>query len=123
MNRSAHSDHDARLFREVTERFRVLRLVTEVGADGLYVRLEPFQRTFRHLPRERIREVRATSYAATDYGGWHWGLWRTPGGNTVYRLRGSRGVTVVRSDGTEWFVGSQRPAELEAALEEVVSGD
>jgi hypothetical protein len=122
MNRSAHADRDATLFKEVTERFLVLRLVTEVGADGLSVRLEPFQRTFRHLPRERIREVRAASYSATDYGGWHWGLRRTPGGNTVYRLRGSRGV-VVRSDGTEWFVGSQRPAELEAALEEVVSDD
>lgn len=121
MSQPVRTDHDATLFREVTERFWVLRLVTEVRADGLYVRLDPFQRTFRHLSAEQIREVRATSYSAMDFGGWHWGLRRTPGGNTVYRLRGSQGVAVVRSDDTTWFVGSQRSAELEAALVEVVS--
>lgn len=121
MSRPARTDPDRRLFREVTERFWMLRLVTEVRMDGLYVRLDPFQRTFRHLPPERIREARATSYSATEFGGWHWGLRHTPGGNTVYRLRGSRGVAVVQPDGTTWFVGSQRPAEFEAALAEVAT--
>lgn len=121
MNRPARADHDAKPFREVTERFWMLRLVTEVRSDGLYVRLEPFQRTFRHLPPERIREIRATSYSAMDFGGWHWGLRRTPGGNTVYRLQGSRGVAIVQPDGTIWFVGSRRPAELEAVLAEITT--
>ena len=121
MSQPARTHQDPIRFREVTERFWMLRLVTEVRADGLYVRLDPFQRTFRHLPSERIREVRATSYSATDFGGWHWGLRYTPGGNTVYRLRGSQGVAVTHPDGTTWFVGSQRPTELEAALAEVAT--
>ena len=99
----------------------MLRLVTEVRSDGLYVRLEPLQRMFRHLPPERIREARTTSYSATDFGGWHWGLRRTPGGNTVYRLQGNQGVAIVQPGGTTWFVGSRRPAELEAALAETTT--
>ena len=121
MSRPARTDLDAPRFREVTERFWILRLVTEVRSDGLYVRLEPFQRAFRHLPPERIREIRATSYSAMDFGGWHWGVRRTPGGNTVYRLRGSRGVAVTQPDGTTWFVGSQRPTEFETALADVAT--
>ena len=108
-------------FREVSERFWMLRLVTEVRADGLYVRLHPFERTFRHLPPERIQEARATSYSAMDFTDWHWGLRHTPGGNTVYRLRGNQGVAVTQPDGTTWFVGSERPAELEASLADIAA--
>ena len=121
MSRPARTARDATRFREMTERFWMLRLVTEVRSDGLYVRFEPFQRTFRHLPPEQIREARTTSYSATDFGGWHWGMRHTPGGNTVYRLRGGRGVAVTQPDGTTWFVGSRRPAELEAALAEITT--
>lgn len=111
------------LFRETTERFRVLRLVTEVRVDGIYVRLAPLQRSFRWIPAEQIRDASVTSYAATTYGGWHWGVRRTPGGNAVYRLRGDRGVEVVGSNEERWFIGSRRPGELEAAIERVRTSD
>lgn len=107
------------MFREITERFWVLRLITEVRRDGLYIRLEPLQRSFRHVPITRIKTVRAETYSAMRYHGWHWGLRRTMGGNTVYRLRGNRGVELVLTDGTHWFIGSQRPQEFKAAINQV----
>lgn len=118
MTRSDVPDGDP-LFRETTERFGVLRLVTEVRPDGLSVRLEPIQRSFRTLPANRIRAARVASYAASTYAGWHWGVRRTPGGNTVYRLRGDRGVELVLADDTRWFVGSGHPEELAAAVERI----
>lgn len=106
-------------FRETTDRFWILRLITEVREDGVYVRLGPLQRSFRRIPPDQIRDVSATSYAATTYGGWHWGMRRTLSGNTVYRLRGDGGVEVVRTNGERWFIGSQRPAELKSAIERI----
>lgn len=107
-------------FREETRRLWVLELVIEVRADGVFVRLGPIQRSFRRVPAGRIESVQATAYAATTYSGWHWGLRRTPGGHTVYRLYGGRGVEITRTDGTRVFVGSRRPDELAAAIERVV---
>lgn len=118
MSPSGRLDSDP-LFRETTDRFGVLRLVTEVRERGLRVRLGPIQRTFREIPADRVRDARVASYAASTYGGWHWGVRRTPGGNTVYRLRGDRGVEITLTNGQRWFVGSQRPDELAAAVERI----
>lgn len=105
-------------FREVTKRFWVLRLVTEVREDGLYVRLAPIERSFRHIPSEDIAEVRQATYTPATYDGWHWGVRGTTGGDRVYRLEGDEGVEVVRSSGVRWFVGSGRPTDLADALED-----
>ena len=113
------SEPDPVRFREVTERFGLLRLVTEVDATGVGVRLAPIQRSPRRIPADEIRDVRATTYDAATYAGWHWGVRRTPGA-VVYRLCGDRGIEVV-TDGRRWFVGSQRPAELASAVERVAS--
>lgn len=117
MAASSGSEDDDPVYREVTSRFWILRLVTEARVDGLYVRLEPLQRSFRRIPVDRIKEVHVETYSARAYGGWHWGLRRTPSGNTVYRLRGSRGVEVTLTDGTRWFIGSQHPSRLKSSLE------
>lgn len=103
-------------YRETTERFRVLRLVTEVRDDGIYLRLGPVQRSFHRIPFRDVDEVRVTTYSATTYGGWHWGSHSSLGGNTAYRLRGDRGVELVLTDGTRIFVGSQQPTDLETAI-------
>lgn len=113
------ADADAEvLFREITRRFLFLTLVTEVRSDGVYVRLGPVERSFRTLSPAEIRSVEVASYAATDYGGWHWGRRRTADGDVVYRLRGGRGVELGLEDGSRWFVGSQREAQLKAAVED-----
>lgn len=108
-------------FRETTTRFWVLQLVTEVQDDGLHIRLGPIQRSFRHIPVEQIQTVQVTSYTATDYAGWHWGVHQTLGGNTVYRLYGGQGVEVVLADGTQWFIGSRRADALQSTLEQITA--
>lgn len=85
------NDKKTTLFRETTERFWLLQLISEVREDGIYVRLGPLQRSFQRIRPGAIRDVTVTTYAATAYAGWHWGVRKTPGGNTVYRLRGNRG--------------------------------
>jgi hypothetical protein len=116
-------DGDRTVYRESQRAFLALRLVTEVRPSGLYVRLGPVQGRFRHVPNEEIAAVSVDSYSAADHGGWHWGV-RTSlsGDRTAYRLRGDRGVTVRRTDGSELFVGSAEPAELAAAVESVRTG-
>ena len=116
---SSHSTDDEAIYRETTDRFWIFRLVAEVRANGIDVRLAPFQRSFRRIQSGQIQNVRTTAYAATTYSGWHWGLRRTPGGHTVYRLRGGEGVEVVPTSGERWFIGSQRATELEAAIEQL----
>ena len=110
---------DEVLFREVTNRFWILQLITEIRRDGIYVRFEPLQRSFRRISVEQIQDISVTSYSATSYAGWHWGVRRTPGGNTVYRLQGGRGVEVALSGGEQWFIGSQRPKDLKEAIDQI----
>ncbi|WP_222913425.1 DUF6141 family protein [Natrinema sp. SYSU A 869] len=105
-----------RIYRETIERFWVLRLVIEVRHDGVYLRLGPIQRSFRYIPLQNIDEVQVTTYSSTTYAGWHWGLRKTPGGNTVYRLRGDHGVELTLTDGTRIFIGTEHPTELETAI-------
>lgn len=103
-----------------TERFWVFRLVTEVRDDEVYVRFAPIHRSFRCIPAPEIKAANATTYSAGTYGGWHWGLRRSLGGNTVYRLRGNRGVEFRLTNDTRIFIGSQTPTELEAAVQRIV---
>lgn len=114
------TDEGESIYRETAERFWMLELVAEVRNDGLYVRLAPLQRSFRHVPATEIASVDVTTYSAASYSGWHWGYRRALGGNTVYRLRGDRGVELTLEDGETLFVGSQSPAELEAAIQQVM---
>lgn len=110
-------DAGKRYYRESTTRFLLLELVVEVREDAIYLRFSPLHRSFRRIPFEDVERVTATTYDAATYGGWHWGLRRTLGGNEVYRLRGDRGVEVVLSDDSRLFIGSQTPRELDAAIE------
>jgi hypothetical protein len=112
------ADDTARPYREVQTGFVLLKLVTEVREDGVYVRLGPFQQSFRRIAFDEIEAVSDTSYDASDYGGWHWGLRVGPPGDTAYRLSGNRGVRIERAGGDAVFVGSQRSAELAAAIED-----
>lgn len=114
---SSDSKNSKVVFRETTERFWILRLVTEVRDEGVCVRLEPLHRSFRYIPVTQIEAITVEPYSATTYSGWHWGLRRTTSGNTVYRLRGNRGVELILTNGKHWFIGSQRPEEFQSAIE------
>lgn len=104
------------IFREVTGRFGVLRLVVEVHPDGVHIRLAPLPPSGRRIAFDDIVEVAVATYSARTYGGWHWGVRTMPGGNTVYRVHGSVGVEIILADGRTVFVGSQRPDDLYTAI-------
>lgn len=64
------TDTSAPNYRETTKRFWILRLITEVHPDGVYVRLAPMHRSFRHIPTSGIETVTVTTYSPATYGGW-----------------------------------------------------
>lgn len=113
-------DDSTAIYRERTTRFLLLRLHIVVRRDGLYVKLTPLHRSFRQIPKSEITDFSEATYSPTTYSGWHWGANRTLQGNTVYRLRGTRGVEFELHDGTKTFVGSRSPTELISAVEKVV---
>lgn len=103
-------------YREETRRFGMLRMVAEVRTDGVQVRVGPLPPSTRRIGLTDILGCEVATYDARTYGGWHWGMRTTPGGNTVYRLRGDQGVELDLVGGRKIFVGSQRPSELHAAI-------
>lgn len=108
---------DERRFSEERTRFYFVRLRTEVREDGVYVRLAPIQRSFSRIRPAALQAVEVTGYDSSRYGGWHWGIRWTPGGNRVYRLYSGDGVEVTKTDGERWFIGTARPAALRDAID------
>ena len=86
----------------------VLRLATEVRAEGLYVRFFPFRA--RVIRFTDIEHCEARTYRPIiEYGGWgiRWGL-----RGRAYNVSGNRGVQLVLAGGRRLLIGSQRPDEL-----------
>jgi len=112
------------LFREVQTGFLALRLVTEVRADGVYVKFAPLHRSFHRIPWENIDGVAATTYEPMEYGGWGWGIRLSPtGARKAYRIAGDRGVEIRRTDGRDLFLGTRRPSEFVEATRQAQLGD
>lgn len=96
--------------------FGVLRLVTEVREEGLYVRFIPFHRRFVKIPGTDVISVEACSYRPLkDYGGW--GIRCGPRGK-AYTIKGDKGVELALRDGTRLLIGSQRAQALSETLNE-----
>ncbi|UPW00513.1 hypothetical protein M0R88_00055 [Halorussus gelatinilyticus] len=94
---------------------RVARLDTEVRDDGLYVKFAPLHRSAKRVAFADLADVQETGYSPMRYGGW--GLRWTPSG-TAYTVRGTGGVRFERAGGRSLVVGSERPDELVAAVQE-----
>ena len=99
-------------------------LVTEVRTDGLYLKLWPLHRSFRHVPCRDIDSHERESFSPMgEYGGigvrhnptfYRWGI--SFEGPKAYIAEGGDGVLVRREDGRDILVGTQLPRELHAAL-------
>lgn len=93
-----------------------LRLVTEVTARELRVRLVPFNFGWVRFPVDEIERFEARQYRPIrEYLGWgiRWG----PSGR-AYNLNGDRGVQLILNSGRRVLIGSERAEELEAAIGE-----
>lgn len=94
---------------------RVATLTTEVRDEGVYVKFTPFHRSFRRIPFSDLADVQATGYSLLRYGGW--GIRWSPSG-IAYTVSERSGVRFERESGKSVFVGSSRPDELIAAVQE-----
>lgn len=89
-------------------------LQVEVTTEGLFIRFFPFQRKVRQIDLSGVTGIAAVRYRPLrDYGGWglRWG-WRS----RCYNVSGNEGVRIDYDNNYHLLIGSQRAAELEAAL-------
>lgn len=95
--------------------FLGLRLVTEIRADGIYLRFIPFHLRWQRLPFEELESCAARPYRPiVEYGGW--GI-RYGFKGKAYNVSGNRGVQLVFKNGRRLLIGSQRADELAALIQ------
>ncbi len=90
----------------------VVRLITVVTADTLFIRLAPFRP--KEIPLRSIDTAMEREYSAMrEFGGW--GIRVTRHGK-AYNAHGDKGVQLILRDDTRILIGSQRSEELASAL-------
>jgi hypothetical protein len=97
--------------------FALMKLVVRLEGGRLSIRFVPFLR--KHYPLQDVARWEVCDFRPlADYGGWgiRWGR-----GGWAYTVSGNRGVQLEFRDGRTLLVGSQRPEELAAALEQARS--
>lgn len=93
--------------------FLAIRLTTEVREDGVYVRFEPFHRSFRCIPFPDIERVETTNFGVLTYGGI--GIRWTPS-TIAYMTDRGEGVKIHRRNAKSVVIGSHHADELAAAI-------
>ena len=91
------------------------QLVTEVRADGIYLRFSPFHRTFRSIAFTEVKRCEVRTYRPIrEYGGWGIRYGRQ---GQAYNVSGDRGVQIELLHGKRLLIGSQRAEELWRAIQ------
>ena len=92
------------------------RLETTVFDDRLEIRMAPLShRVFR--PEEIAGAAARTYRPLREYGGW--GI-RGFGSNRAYNVKGDQGVQLILTNGNRILIGTQRPQELEKAIQSIL---
>ena len=90
----------------------VVKLVTEVREDGIYIRFYPLRS--RKISFSEITKCAVREYSPIrEYGGW--GI-RCGSNGKAYNVSGSRGVQLEFSNGKQLLIGSQEAEELAEAI-------
>jgi hypothetical protein len=95
--------------------FYLIKLVTEVRGDGLYIRFFPFHFSFRKILLMDIKRHEVRTYnPIREYGGWgiRYGL-----KGKAYNICGNCGVQLELVNRKRLLIGSQRSEELANALD------
>lgn len=93
------------------------RLITQVRADGIYVRYAPLQPSFVRYAWTDIREVYLRRYnALAEYGGW--GLRMGPRGGG-YIVPGEWGIQLVLHNGNRVLITTNRADEVTEVLRKI----
>jgi hypothetical protein len=86
-----------------------IQLITEVRADGIYVRFAPIHRSFRRFSFDHIEQVERTEFGLLTYGGI--GIRWTANTVAYMTTRGS-GIKIDRENAKSVVIGSQETSEL-----------
>lgn len=94
--------------------FLLMRLDTEIRAEGIYVRFFPFQRRFRSFTWDQINDAQLRKYDPLgEFGGW--GI-RGTGANKALNVSGDKGLQLFLKDGKKLLIGTRNPVAIEKAL-------
>ncbi|MDD1771994.1 MAG: DUF6141 family protein [Methanomassiliicoccales archaeon] len=94
--------------------------LTVIVTDRISIRFFPFMPRPRIVRPEQIKRSQATRYdPLLDYGGWGIRGWSM---DRAYNVKGDSAVRLWLSDGRTILIGSQRPEELNTAIEAMLSG-
>ena len=95
--------------------FFMIKLETQVRADGLYVRMFPLHLRFKEFRFDSLEQYYARTYRPLrEYGGW--GI-RFGKSGKAYNMSGNKGVQLVLKNGKKLLIGSQRAEELACAID------
>jgi hypothetical protein len=98
--------------------FYFANLTVEVRHDGIFYRFFPFQKSFKKITKEQLKNYEITTCRPLrDYGGW--GIRYTLKGNKAYIVKGNRGVKLEFLTGKHLLIGSQRAEELYQAIQNI----
>lgn len=96
--------------------FWQMRLMTRITAEGIYVRFIPFHFKEQFYPWDSIESAQVRTYSPLkEYGGW--GIkYGFNGQGKVYNVSGNEGLQLVFKSGEKLLIGTQKPAEIQAAV-------
>jgi hypothetical protein len=95
----------------------MLRLETRLDAAGAHYRLFPLQWAWRSQPWAEVAAAYVRAYdPLSEYGGW--GL-KGSRSNRALNIAGDQGLQLVLRDGNRLLLGTQRPADIAQALEQL----
>jgi hypothetical protein len=93
---------------------RWANLITEVRADGLFLRYVPFHWSDQRIALEQVEKIESVVYSPLrQYGGWGIRYGRT---GKAYNVSGNRGVLLTYTSGKTLLIGSQQPDQLRTAI-------
>lgn len=99
--------------------FLTANFETEIRKDGLYYKFFPFQFRFRHISWADVKTMELRQYRSlSEYLGW--GIRIGPSGR-AYNVKGNNGLQLVLKNGRRILFGTQRPEELQQAIENVIT--
>ena len=95
--------------------FYKLKLITNVRKDGVYVRFAPFHFSFKKIQLDNLKRYYVRTYNPIgEYGGW--GIKYGKMGK-AYNVSGNRGVQLEFTNRKGLLIGSQKPEQLNSAIE------
>ncbi|MBW8040093.1 MAG: hypothetical protein FVQ85_08850 [Planctomycetes bacterium] len=100
--------------------FLTFKMETEVHPDGLYVRFFPVHIRYKKFGAADLEQYYARTYKPMlEYGGW--GIKHGFGNKgKVYNASGNKGVQLVLTNGKKLLIGSQKPDDLVAAIDQML---